>query len=365
MTGSTITRIDCHLHRSGFSTGFGTTATGAHGTGGNLRLREIETLLVRVETAEGLQGWGEGFGFSLCGTTRAAVEQLIAPACLGADSRDIAGVMRSLQRRFHNYGRNGPVTFGLSAIDIALWDIAARRAGKPLHALLGDAARPRVAAYASLLRYGVPADVARATAEAIRRGYRQIKLHEIDLGCIAAARAAAPPEVPIMLDINCAFESAAAARDFCAAVAGMNIRWVEEPTWPPEDLAAMAALRGQGGVALAAGENLAGPADFARLLAAGAVDVVQPSITKHGGVSALLEVAALARAAGVAMVPHAPYFGPGLLATLHLLAAMPEAEPLEIYFADLATPPFGAGLQPVAGFLTLPEAPGLGLAPVP
>jgi D-galactarolactone cycloisomerase len=360
MTGTAITRIDCHLHRSAF-----TTATGAHGTGGNLRLREIETLLVRVETADGLHGWGEGFGFSLCGTTRDALERLIAPACLGAESRDIAGLMRGLQRRFHNYGRNGSVTFGLSAIDIALWDIAARRAGKPLHALLGDAARPRVAAYASLLRYGVAEQVARATAEAIRRGYTQIKLHEIDLACIAAARAAAPPEVPLMLDINCAFDDVAAARDFCGAVAGMNIRWVEEPTWPPEDFAAMATLRRECGVAISAGENLSAPVDFARLLAAGAVDVVQPSITKHGGVSAMLEVSALARAAGVAMVPHAPYFGPGLLATLHLLAALPEAEPLEIYFADLATPPFGSALLPVDGFIPVPSSPGLGLEPLP
>ncbi|MGX9962129.1 mandelate racemase/muconate lactonizing enzyme family protein [Roseomonas sp. F4] len=352
-----IARITTHLHRSPFTYG-----AGAQTSGGNLRLREIETLLVRVETEDGLHGWGEGFGFSLAGTTRDAVDRLIAPACIGQDASDIAGLGAMLARRFHNYGRNGPVSFGLAAIDIALWDIAAKARGLPLHALLGDAARASVPAYASLLRYGVAADVGRNVAEAVRRGFRQIKLHEVDLACIRAARDAAPAEVPLMLDINCAFEEPTAARDFCAAVRGMNIGWVEEPVWPPEDFASLATLRREAGVPISAGENLGGVADFARLFAAGAVDVAQPSITKHGGVSGLLAVAELAAKAGVTVVPHAPYFGPGLLATLHVLAALPQAAPLEFYFADLATPPYPA-LIPQDGVVAVPQGAGLGLEP--
>jgi L-alanine-DL-glutamate epimerase-like enolase superfamily enzyme len=144
----------------------------------------------------------------------------------------------------------------------------------------------------------------------------------------------------------------------------MNIRWVEEPTWPPEDLDAIAAVRAASGCGIAAGENLGGVEDFRRLLAACAVDVVQPSATKHGGVSVLLEVAALAREAGVAAMPHSPYFGPGLLATLHVLAAMPEAEPIEVYFADLDEPPYGDALTVRDGAIAVPQGPGLGLEPV-
>ncbi|WP_372619184.1 mandelate racemase/muconate lactonizing enzyme family protein [Falsiroseomonas sp.] len=354
-----IRRVDSRIHRSAF--GYG---AGEHGSGGNLRLREIETLLVRVETEDGLHGWGEGFGFTLARTTQAAVERLLAPASIGQDSRDIAALSRLLHRRFHNFGRNGPVSFGISAIDIALWDIAGKRAGKPLHALLGEAARGRVPAYASLLRYGEPALVARNTAEALRRGYRQVKLHEIDLACIRAARDAAPPDVPLMLDINCAWNSVEEALRFCRAVAGMNIGWVEEPLWPPEDFAALATLRGAAPCSISAGENLGGADDFQRLFAAGAVDVAQPSVTKHGGLSAMLEIARLARAAGVGLVPHSPYFGPGLLATLHLLAATPEAVPVEIYFADLDAPPYGSALAARDGFISVPDAPGLGLEPV-
>jgi L-alanine-DL-glutamate epimerase-like enolase superfamily enzyme len=354
-----ITRVETHLQRSAFTYG-----ASAGGIGGNLHLRAMDTLLVRVECEDGVHGWGEGFGFTLAETTKDAVDRLIGPACIGQDSRDIAVLGHMLQRRFHNFGRNGPVTFGLSAIDIALWDIAGRRAGKPLHALLGQAARQRVPAYASLLRYGVAEDVAGNTAEAIRRGYRQIKLHEVDLACIRAARDAAPPEVPLMLDINCAWNSVEEALGFCRAVAGMNIRWVEEPSWPPEDFAATARVRVEAGCGIAAGENLGGVADFRRLFAEQAVDVAQPSITKHGGVSAMLEIAALAKAAGVAVVPHSPYFGPGLLATLHVLAAAEQEEPLEVYFADLAAPPYGDALTVRDGCVTVPTGPGLGLEPV-
>jgi L-alanine-DL-glutamate epimerase-like enolase superfamily enzyme len=252
------------------------------------------------------------------------------------------------------------VTFALSGIDIALWDIAAKAAGKPLHALLGGARRGRVPAYASLLRYGDPALVARNTAEAISRGYRRIKLHEVDLACIRAAREAAPAEVPLMLDINCAWDTVEQAISFCRAVQGMNVRWVEEPIWPPEDFSGIAAVRAGGGVGIAAGECLGSPESIGTMLAAGAVDVVQPSVTKVGGLSAMLEVRSLAARHGTALVPHCPYFGPGLLASLHFLAAAEVEEPLEYYFADLAAPPYPA-LIPQDGFVTVPQAPGLGL----
>lgn len=360
-----ITRIETRIHRSAFTYGVGREAGSgtARPTGGNLALRTMDTLLVKVETDQGVYGWGEGFGFTLVDTTRDAIDRLLAPACIGLDPRDIGAINRMLQKRFHNFGRNGPVTFGISAIDIALWDIAGKVAGKPLHALLGNAARDAVRAYASLLRYGNPEDVARNAAEAVRRGYRDIKLHEIDLGCIRAARDAIPAEIPLMLDINCAWDEEADALDFCEAVKNLGVAWVEEPTWPPEDHAAMARVRAASPCAIAAGENAASPEDFCRIIEAGASGILQPSVTKVGGLTALLEVAELAHGAGLRLVPHCPYFGPGLLASLHFLAAAEHAEPLEIYFADLEKPPFGQHLIPRNGEIAVPEGPGLGLEP--
>ena len=333
------------------------------GPGGNLHLRAMDTLLVKIETDMGITGWGEGFGFSLVPTTAHALNNLIAPACLGEDPSDIGGIMARLARRFHNFGLNGAVTFALSGIDIALWDIAAKVAGKPLYALLGGKRRNRVPAYASLLRYGDPNLVAQNTARAVGLGYRQIKLHEIRLDCIREARAAAPPDIPLMLDINCAWSSIAQAVEFCDDVRAMNIRWVEEPIWPPEDFAAIAEVRREAAVPIAAGECLGSPLALSAMLRAGAVDVVQPSITKCGGVSAMLEMRHIADQNGVALVPHCPYFGPGLLATLHFLASSETEEPLEYYFADLARPPYPK-LVPRDGFVVVPDSPGLGFEPV-
>jgi len=355
-----ITRVESHIHRSSFTYG-----AGESGVGGNLHLRGMDTLLIRVETEDGRHGWGEGFGFNLVDTTKDALDRLIAPACLGQDAEDISALGKMLARRFHNFGRNGPVTFALSGLDIALWDLKAQRAGEPLHALLGPAARKRVPAYASLLRYGVPEDVARNVKEAVRRGYRHIKLHEVDLACIRAARDAAPAEIPLMLDINCAWDRVEQAVAFCRAVEGMNVRWVEEPTWPPEDFAATAAVREAVNGGIAAGENAGGPQDFLNLFAANAVDVAQPSVTKVGGITAMRKIAAMAEEAGVELVPHCPYFGPGLLASLHFLAGSEEEQPIEIYFAELAAPPYGDALEVKDGFIAVPEGPGLGLQPMP
>lgn len=354
-----ITAVTGHVASSAFD--YGNPA----GPGGNLHLRAMDTLLVRVETDAGLTGWGEGFGFTLVHTTKDALERLVAPACIGQDARDIPALMAMLFRRFHNVGRNGPVTFALSGLDIALWDLAGKAAGAPLHALLGGRRRDRVPAYASLLRYGDPALVRANAARAVARGYRHIKLHEVAVPCIAAAREAAPEEIPLMLDLNCRWDTVAEALDFAEAVRPLGgIRWIEEPVWPPEDANAIALVRAAAALPVAAGENCGGLEDFRRLFAAAALDVAQPSVTKIGGVSGMRAVAALAAQHGVTVVPHSPYFGPGLLATLHLLAAAEREQPLEIYFADLEHPPYPA-LAPAGGFVAVPDGPGLGLEPDP
>jgi L-alanine-DL-glutamate epimerase-like enolase superfamily enzyme len=165
-----------------------------------------------------------------------------------------------------------------------------------------------------------------------------------------------------MLDINCAWDTEAEAVQFCEDVAGLNAAWVEEPIWPPEDIPAIARIRAASPVPIAAGECNGTVEDFCRMLELRAVDVAQPSITKIGGVSAMMDIIELAREAGVRVVPHCPYFGPGLLATLHVLAAIEEAEPIEIYFADLERWPYPA-LVPRGGVIAVPDAPGLGLEP--
>jgi D-galactarolactone cycloisomerase len=324
----------------------------------------MDTLLVRVDTDDGITGWGEAFGYNVNEGTKATIESLIAPLCIGRDADAIAPLMADLQHKLHFFGRGGPVIYGLSAIDIALWDIAGKCAGMPLHRLFGGAARRQIPAYASLLRYQDPQVTGRVSADAAQRGYRHIKLHEIEAGPVAAARQAVGSEIAIMVDTNCPW-ALGEARLRARQLAPYDIFWLEEPIWPPEDFAALAELRRGGATPIAAGENAGSVVQFAQMFAAGAVDYAQPSVTKIGGASELRKVLTLAEAANVAAAPHSPYFGPGLLATVQVLAAAPREMLIERLYVDLEASLFGELIVPRDGLLTVPDGPGLGCDPDP
>jgi L-alanine-DL-glutamate epimerase-like enolase superfamily enzyme len=234
-----------------------------------------------------------------------------------------------------------------------------------VHRLLGGQKRSRVEVYASLLSYaGVGEDVRRNVARALEAGYRQIKLHERTPETVAATREVAGGDVPIMVDVNCAWlpEAATAA---VLAMAPSQPLWVEEPVWPPEDFASLAEVRRATGIPLAAGENATGALDFQKMIAARAVDYVQPSAVKIGGITPLWRIATESETAGVTCVPHAPYFGPGYLATVHVLAAKPKPSALERFFCELALMPYGKTVPIVDGHVDVPEGPGLGADPEP
>ncbi len=324
---------------------------------------EMRTLLVRVETDAGLTGWGEAFGYNAIPATKAALETMIAPLAVGRDATAIAPLTRSIQRDLHIFGRYGVTVFALSGLDIALWDIASKAAGMPLHRLVGGGARDTVPAYASLLKYRDPELVSTLSKAALDEGYRFIKLHESTAAPVEAARAAAG-DAPIMLDVNCVW-SAGEARRMAEALEDCELHWLEEPIWPPENYDALNELRLAAAVPVAAGENACTSWQFAAMMEAEAVDYAQPSVTKVGGVSEFLEVAALARHANVALAPHSPYFGPGFLATLQLLAADASVEAIERFYVTLDNDLYAGALTPKNGDIAVPDGPGLGLEPDP
>src|SRR5207253_162049 len=294
----------------------------------------MDTLLVRVDTDGGVTGWGEGFGHRIFPATKAALDTLIGPMCVGRDPSAIAALMDELQRNLTGVGRNGPAMYALSAIDIALWDIAGKLAGLPLYRLLGGSSHKTLPAYASLLRYREPGAVTHYVERALKRGYRHIKLHEITVEPIKAARIAAGPHIPIMIDCNCPWtidEAITMAR----RLQEFDPHWLEEPIWPPEDHAGLARVRTHGGLRTAAGENAMLP-EFKSMFEHDALTFAQPSITKVGGVTMMRKVMALADAFGVTVVPHSAYFGPGLLASVHCIAAMANPTLVERYDADFA-----------------------------
>ena len=329
--------------------------------GGRART-SMDTLLVRVETDEGVTGWGEGFGHRIFTATKAALDSFIGQMFVGKDPTTISALVDEAQRGLGGVGRNGPAMYALSAIDIALWDIAGKLAKLPLYRLLGGSSRQELPAYASLLRYGETAAVRRYVERALKRGYRHIKLHEIMESTIGAAREAAGPDIPLMVDCNCPW-TVAEAIEMARRLKRFNLKWLEEPVWPPEDHAGLARVQAQGGIPTAAGENAMLP-EFKGMLEAGALTYAQPSVTKVGGVTMMRKVMALADAHGIEVVPHSAYFGPGLLASIHCIAAMPGGGLVERYDADFAVNPLHDAILPTGnGCLKVPQGAGLGIDP--
>jgi L-alanine-DL-glutamate epimerase-like enolase superfamily enzyme len=250
-------------------------------------------------------------------------------------------------------------------VDTALWDIAGKAAGVPLHRLLGGGGNPDLACYASLDPYGDPVAVRAGVRQALGAGFSDVKLHEREPASVRAAREEAGPGVGLMLDVNCPW-TLAQARVKADELRDLRLRWLEEPLWPPEDYDGLASLRAGCGIPLAAGENVPALLDFGRLMSAGAVDFVQPSPAKMGGVTELCKVFQAAAARGVTVMPHSFYHGPGLLAAVHATAALGPADSMiEWRYTDLQAHVYGEPVRPAGGRIQVPQGPGLGADPDP
>ncbi len=325
--------------------------------------RTADVLLVKVSTDAGVTGWGEAFGYNVIPATRVAIDQILAPMCIGRDALAIESLTQEIQQKLHIFGRSGPIIFGLSGIDIALWDIAGKVARQPVHQLLGGG-KPQLACYASMIRYTEPKLVAANVERALGEGFRHIKLHEIEVAPTRAAREAAGEDIGLMLDVNCPW-TLREALDMAQKLRPLNLRWLEEPVWPPEDHAALAHVRARGGIPVAAGENATTVAQFKHLFDAGAVDFVQPSPAKMGGVSELRKVFTLAAAYNVTVMPHSFYDGPAFLAGVHVNAALGRGSMVEWRYFDLEARLYGNLAIPQNGSIAVPQAPGLGFDPDP
>lgn len=331
--------------------------------GGNPRCT-FDTLFVRLETDDGIVGWGEAFSRNEDTALKALLDTRVLPLVVGRKANEIARIKHELEFRLHNFGRVGPIMYGISAVDIALWDIAGKAAGKPLVDLIGGPIADRIEVYASLVRYGNVKDVARYTRQAIERGYRYIKLHEVTIPEIRAAVEAAGADAQVMLDVNCPWSVAEALRHD-RELEPLGLLWLEEPVWPPEHYGGLAQVRATGRHRIASGENAGSMMDFKAMIDAGAIDIAQPDIAKTGGLTELLKIAALCEAHGVEFVPHCALFGPGYVATLHLNAAQRTLPLLERLYCDFEAELYAGATLPRDGFCIVPTAPGLGLEPDP
>jgi L-alanine-DL-glutamate epimerase-like enolase superfamily enzyme len=356
-----ITNVQAHQLRIPYDAGVASFKQGASA------IAALDIVLVEVSTDTGLTGWGDAWGYVCPRSTATAVHEMIAPQARGLELRDhtdIAPAMERIQRNLHLFGRYGITMFAMSGLDIALWDLAAKAQGVPLYRLLGGTGgRGRIPAYASLLRIGDPVLVAQECVTALAQGFRAIKLHETTVPAVLAARQAIGPDVPLMIDMNCPMDQTEATA-FAHACRDAAPLFLEEPVWPPEDFAALARVRRDSGLNIAAGENACTAYQFRQMLEAGAVSHAQPSVIKVGGITEYLKIASLADSMEVRLAPHSPYFGPGFLATLHLMSLRDDSAFVEVFFMHREACLWRWRIDADdGGTIALPDGLGLGYEP--
>ena len=332
-----------------------------------------QTVLVRVTDEDGIVGWGEAWGtFPVGGAPHRAglIRNVLAPLLTERTFHDPLEAYRFLCERTRllvlQAGEPGPIGQAIAGVDIALWDLAARRAARPLWQFLGGHGSGRIPAYAS----GIPAERGVEIVHQARdEGHRAFKVRLWGDGIDWSERLArvreAAGDAPLMADANQSWTVEQAA-GLLSEFAGLGLAWMEEPIPADSPDEGWLRLKAASSIRLAGGENLRGDSEFDHALALGALSVVQPDACKWGGISGCLPLARRIREAGRQYCPHYLGGGIGLLASAHLLAAAGGDGLLEV---DVLPNPLRekiVAVPPVEeGKLALPEAPGLGVEPDP
>lgn len=335
------------------------------------RMLDRPAVFVRAEDEDGVVGWGEVWAnFPSTGAEYRArlVNEVLAPAVIGRALEGPAQAFEILTQGTAvlalQCGEPGPFAQAIAGIDLALWDLHARRHRQPLWRLLGGRTG-KIKVYAS----GINPGGARQTAEAaMRRGHRALKLKigfdmATDLANLAALRTVVG-DAMLAADVNQGW-SIDQALEIVPRLGEFGLRWLEEPLRADRPRPEWRRLRESAPMPLAAGENIASQEDFAEVLAEGVLDVVQPDIAKWGGLSVCSELARDIMKVGKTFCPHYLGGGIGLLASAHLLAGAGGEGWLEVDINDnpLRDRFCGPVLDLSEGIVVLNEAPGLGMAP--
>lgn len=337
-------------------------------------------IIIRVRTDEGIVGYGEVDSSPL--VIKAIVDapvshnlcQGLGQAIVGEDPFQIEQIWEKMYFVSTFYGRRGAAIHAMSGIDIALWDIIGKALGKPIYQLLGGCFRPRVRVYASVLmpetveQCGVLATKLKAAGyTAIKFGWGGLgKSMNKDIDLIRAAREAAGDEIDLMFDIGFMpsndYQVDAATRiRLVKEIEKYDPFWIEEPLHP-DDLEGYRKLSESTTTRIACGENESTRYGFKELIEVGKVDIVQPDVTRCGGLSEAKKIAELAQIHHLSCVPHCWSSGIVEAASLHLIAAIPNGFLLEYCLTD--TPIRKEMSQEIVvkdGYAEIPQKPGLGV----
>lgn len=335
-------------------------------------MRDRPAVFVRAESSDGAVGWGEIWcNFPACGADHRArlLDTVVAPLLLRKSFNDPVDAYVQASRQTHvlalQSGEPGPMAQVIAGVDLALWDLCARRARLPLFRLLRGA-QTRVPVYAS----GINPDACLHTVKAKHQeGYRAFKIKigfdlELDIANIHSVRRWLGPDVSLMADVNQAWDLTTALFAL-PLLAPYDLGWLEEPLRTDSEASDWQQLKAQADMPLAAGENLMGYRSFELALQSQAFGVLQPDIAKWGGISGCWPVIQDLLARGLRYCPHYLGAGIGLMASAHVLAAAGGDGILEVDANDNALRTLLApALNTLAdGYVTLSEDPGLGLEP--
>jgi len=375
-----ITEVEPILLRG--SAAYGSGAGGAEATdNGDWQL------LIRVATDEGLTGWSDVETLAPAAVSIIAGEgmatvgfQTLGSLLVGENPLDVERLWDKLYVGSAYYGRRGIAMHCVSALDNCLWSIRAQAAGMPLAQLLGGRRRDKVMAYASTLFRSTPEGMIEAANGYIAKGYRAVKfgwgVFGQDAGrdreLVAAARQALGPDRHLMVDPGwyptvtpnrMQPRSRADNEALCQWLGDYDVRWVEDFIHP-ENFDEYAAVRAMSPVPIAAGEQVSTAWEFQRFIESGCVDVIQPDLTRCGGLTVAKQVAQLAQRAGIDLVPHSWLTHLLTGYSLQLIATLPRAQFVEF---NVSQSPLTAGIAPTsltldeAGCIAIPDGVGIGI----
>lgn len=327
-----------------------------------------EFVLAFVQTQDGMQGAGYTYAGTVGGTmVRAAVDDVLKPLLLNADAGLIERHWATMFQDGLLVGRRGALIRAISAVDIALWDLAGKRAGMPLYRLLGGY-QSEVPAYASggyYMEGKGPDGLAREMERYLRAGFTSVKIKvggvsiEDDVARVKAARDVIGPKVRLALDANNAYKSVSEAVRAAEAFEPYDIWWFEEPL-APDNIPGQAEVSGAVGMPLATGEIHQTRWDFRDLIMHKAAQIFQPDAGVLGGISEWMKVAHTAASYDI---PVAPHWHADL--HVHLVGAVPNALTVEYFFLEEDIYNFERILRerlvPSKGSIRIPDRPGLGL----
>ncbi len=342
---------------------------------GNVRLgigRAVkrDAVIVKVATESGIVGWGESHAGRAPGAVAALINTTLRTLVLGMDATDVVGVWsRIYSRQLASHGMGAGCSLAMSGLDMALWDIRGKAAGWPLYKLLGGAQRP-LPAYAGGVSLGFqdPKQLLDEAKVHIDAGYKAIKLRlgdnvNDDLRRVEAARDKFGDDIEILTDANIGY-TLEDARRVMPVLEDLGVRWLEEP-FPAHDYRSYATARTFSTTPLAAGENHFTRYEFVRLIEEGSVDIIQPDLSKSGGITECLRIAAMASAYKLEVHPHTSMTGLNMAASIHFLASIDNGGYFEgdvskanLFRDELTSAPFELSKD---GTVRPLEGPGIGV----